>query len=153
MARIGCFVELHIEQGRARPDALGSATPRTADPHGLVDVDVPVGVASSIWPHGRWRFEFPGEADHAGTTRLRDRDDPMLAYAASVLAAREAAERHGALATFGKVMVEPNGVNAIPSQVTAWLDARGADEDRVRLSSLTCQAGQVRGLRPSARTL
>ena len=132
VARIGCFVELHIEQGLARPDALGSATPRTADPHGLVDVGVPVGVASSIWPHGRWRFEFPGQADHAGTTRLRDRDDPMLAYAASVLAAREAAERHGALATFGKVMVEPNGVNAIPSQVTAWLDARGADEDRVR---------------------
>ena len=37
------------------------------------------------------------------------------------------ATRHGALATCGKVRVEPNGVNAIPSHVTAWLDARGPD--------------------------
>ena len=142
LARIGCFVELHIEQGRARPDSFGAATPTTDDPHGLVDLDRSVGVASSIWPHGRWRFDFTGHADHAGTTQLEDRDDPMLAYAAIVLAAREAAEKHDALATFGKVRVEPNGVNAIPSHVTAWLDARGADEDRVRavvaeLSALT----------------
>ena len=41
----------------------------------------------------------------------------MLGYAAAVLAAREAADRHRALATFGKVRVEPNGVNAIPSRL------------------------------------
>jgi N-carbamoyl-L-amino-acid hydrolase len=132
LARIGYFVELHIEQGRARPETFGMAQPRTEDPHGLVDLDAPVGLASRIWPHGRWRLDIAGRADHAGTTRLEDRDDPMLAYAAIVLAAREAAEKHDALATFGKVRVEPNGVNAIPSHVTAWLDARGADEARVR---------------------
>jgi N-carbamoyl-L-amino-acid hydrolase len=115
VARIGTFVELHVEQGR-----------------GLVDLGAPVGVASSIWPHGRWRFTFAGRADHAGTTRLRDRDDPMLAYAAAVLAAREAASRHGGVATFGKVRVEPNAVNAIPSRVTAWLDARASDEQVVQ---------------------
>jgi beta-ureidopropionase / N-carbamoyl-L-amino-acid hydrolase len=131
LARIDCFVELHIEQGRARPVEIRSATPRGDEPHGLVDLGVPVGVASAIWPHGRWRFDFTGRADHAGTTRLTDRDDPMLTFAAAVLAAREAAQRHGALATFGKVKVEPNGVNAIPSCVTAWLDARGSDEERV----------------------
>ena len=110
-ARIGAFVELHVEQGRALAD--------TADP---------VGVASAIWPHGRWRFDFRGEANHAGTTRLEDRRDPMLAYAATVLAARGNAERPGALATFGKISVEPNGINAIPSLVSAWLDSRAADE-------------------------
>jgi beta-ureidopropionase / N-carbamoyl-L-amino-acid hydrolase len=132
VARIGCFVELHIEQGRARPDSWGAAVPATDDPHGLVDLDRAIAVASSIWPHGRWRLDFRGRADHAGTTRLKDRDDPMLAYAATVLAARDAAMRSDALATFGKVTVEPNGVNAIPSRVTAWLDARGPDEARVR---------------------
>jgi beta-ureidopropionase / N-carbamoyl-L-amino-acid hydrolase len=132
VARISCFVELHIEQGRARPESVGAAAPTTDDPHGLVDLDAAVGVASSIWAHGRWRLDFSGRADHAGTTRLEDRDDPMLSYAAAVLAARSAADTHGALATFGKVRVEPNGVNAIPSRVTAWLDARGADEGRVR---------------------
>jgi N-carbamoyl-L-amino-acid hydrolase len=126
LARIGHFVELHIEQGRVRVDTPDGPA------HGLVDVGCPVAVASAIWPHGRWRFDFTGRADHAGTTRLEDRDDPMLAYAAAVLAARDAATRHDALATFGKVRVDPNGVNAIASRVSAWLDARGADEDRVR---------------------
>ncbi|ATL83407.1 allantoate amidohydrolase [Streptomyces samsunensis] len=112
LARIGAFVELHIEQGRALAD--------TADP---------VGVASAIWPHGRWRFDFHGEANHAGTTRIEDRRDPMLTYANTVLAARKKARIAGALATFGKVSVEPNGVNAIASLVRGWLDSRAADEE------------------------
>ncbi|MEU2362477.1 allantoate amidohydrolase [Streptomyces noursei] len=112
LAAIGAFVELHVEQGRAL-DLSGD----------------PVGIASAIWPHGRWRFDFRGEANHAGTTRLEDRRDPMLSYAATVLAAREQARLAGALATFGKINVEPNGVNAIPSLVRGWLDARAAGQD------------------------
>ncbi|OEU87572.1 allantoate amidohydrolase [Streptomyces abyssalis] len=121
LARIGAFVELHIEQGRALagPRALDAAGPGGC----------PVGVASAIWPHGRWRFDFHGEANHAGTTRLEDRRDPMLTYAGTVLAARAEAERAGALATFGKVAAEPNGVNAIPSLVRGWLDSRAPDEE------------------------
>ncbi|NML53204.1 allantoate amidohydrolase [Streptomyces sp. R302] len=109
--RIGAFVELHVEQGRAL-DLSGDS----------------VGVASTIWPHGRWRYDFHGEANHAGTTRLVDRRDPMLTYAETVLAARREAELAGAVATFGKISVEPNGVNAIPSLVRGWLDARAADQ-------------------------
>ncbi|MEU8959778.1 allantoate amidohydrolase [Streptomyces sp. NPDC048518] len=111
LARIGAFVELHVEQGRAL-DLTGD----------------PVGIASAIWPHGRWRFDFRGEANHAGTTRLVDRRDPMLSYAETVLAARREAELAGAVATFGKISVEPNGVNAIPSLVRGWLDSRAADQ-------------------------
>ncbi|GHF63925.1 Zn-dependent hydrolase [Streptomyces mashuensis] len=112
LARIGAFVELHVEQGRA-----------------LAGTEHAVGVASAIWPHGRWRFDFHGEANHAGTTRIEDRRDPMLTYANTVLAARKKARLAGALATFGKVAVEPNGVNAIPSLVRGWLDSRAADEE------------------------
>jgi N-carbamoyl-L-amino-acid hydrolase len=32
------------------------------------------------------------------------------------------------VATFGKIAVEPNGVNAIPSLVRGWLDSRAADQ-------------------------
>jgi len=115
LRRVGCFVELHVEQGR-----------------GLIDLGRPVAVGTAIWPHGRWRMEFAGEANHAGTTRLEDRHDPMLDYAAAVLRARELARKHGIVATCGKVAVEPNGVNAIPSRVRGWLDARGADASAVR---------------------
>jgi beta-ureidopropionase / N-carbamoyl-L-amino-acid hydrolase len=115
LSRVGTFVELHVEQGR-----------------GLVHGEAAVGVGSAIWPHGRWRLDLPGRADHAGTTALADRLDPMLDLARLVTAAREAAVRRGALATVGKVRVEPGGVNAIASQVTAWLDARGPDEESVR---------------------
>ncbi|MEU1042852.1 allantoate amidohydrolase [Streptomyces sp. NPDC005907] len=111
LAGIGAFVELHVEQGRAL-DLSGDR----------------VGIASAIWPHGRWRFDFRGEANHAGTTRLADRRDPMLPYAQTVLAARREAELAGAVATFGKIAVEPNGVNAIPSLVRGWLDSRAADQ-------------------------
>ena len=115
LRRVGTFVELHVEQGRS-----------------LIDLGRPVAVGSSIWTHGRWRIDLEGEANHAGTTRLEDRRDPMLALAAAVLAARKAASAHGCVATVGKVRVEPNGVNAIPSRVTAWLDARGPGESGVR---------------------
>jgi N-carbamoyl-L-amino-acid hydrolase len=111
LAGIGAYVELHIEQGSALA-GLGAA----------------IGVAEGIWPHGRWRLDFAGRADHAGTTRLADRRDPMLPYAATVLAARAAAARCGALATFGKVVAEPGAANAISSSVHAWLDARAPDE-------------------------
>jgi beta-ureidopropionase / N-carbamoyl-L-amino-acid hydrolase len=112
LARIGSFVELHIEQGRS-----------------LARTGHPVGIASAIWPHGRWRFDFLGEANHAGTTRVDDRRDPMLTFANTVLAARKKARLAGALATFGKVTAEPGGVNAVPSLVRGWLDARAPDED------------------------
>jgi N-carbamoyl-L-amino-acid hydrolase len=111
LSDIGTFVELHVEQGRS-----------------LVHSGAAIGVASAIWPHGRWRLDFCGEANHAGATVMADRHDPMLAYAATVLAARRLATLTGARATFGRLDVTPNGTNAIPSRVRAWLDARAADE-------------------------
>ena len=87
--RIGAFVELHVEQGR-----------------GLIDLDEPVGGRRAIWPHGRWRIDLPGEANHAGTTRLEDRRDPMLALRAADRWPRAAAARHDAVATCGKVRVD-----------------------------------------------
>jgi len=107
LSRLSAVVELHVEQGRA--------------------LDVPVGVASAIWPHGRWRFDIAGDGDHAGTTRMADRHDPMLTFASTVLAADEEARAAGAHATIGRVAVEPNATNAIPSLVRGWLDARAAD--------------------------
>lgn len=128
LADVGVFVELHVEQGRD-----------------LVHRGAAVGVAEGIWPHGRYRFDFTGRADHAGATAMADRRDPMTTYAHTVLAAREAARAAGQRATFGRVRVEPNGTNAIPSRVTAWLDVR-ADSTEA-LEELVALIGQVAGAR------
>ncbi|MBD2759378.1 allantoate amidohydrolase [Yimella sp. cx-573] len=121
LRRVGAFIELHVEQGRA----LADLEPSTSA----------VAVGTDIWPHGRWRADFSGRADHAGTTALADRDDAMLKAAMFAVAAREeAAARDGesrCVATVGKLQVTPGGVNAIPSHVTAWLDARSSDEQLV----------------------
>jgi N-carbamoyl-L-amino-acid hydrolase len=134
LSRIGAFVELHVEQGRY----LGE--------------DQPVGVAGAIWPHGRWRFDFHGEANHAGTTRIEDRRDPMITYANTVLSARKKAKLAGALATFGKIAVEPNGTNAIASLVRGWLDSRAADEATLdELVEQIRQAATERGERDGVK--
>lgn len=109
LSRVGCFVELHVEQGRDL--AFRSAA---------------VGVGTSIWPHGRWRISLPGRANHAGTTALVDRDDALLKAAAIIQQARAAAEENGCVATVGKLDVRPGGINAIAEHVDVWLDARGA---------------------------
>ena len=115
VTQLSAFVELHIEQGR-----------------GLRDLDSSVALGTAIWPHGRWRYAFRGEANHAGTTRLVDRRDPMLPFAATVLAARQMAVETGGVATFGRVSVEPNATNGVPSAVLAWLDARAPDSDTLQ---------------------
>jgi N-carbamoyl-L-amino-acid hydrolase len=112
LASLACYVELHVEQGRA-----------------LADLGAPVGIASGIWPHGRWRLSFEGQANHAGTTWLTDRRDPLLPLAAVIAAAREAAAAHGTLATIGRVSVDPNATNAIAARADAWLDVRAGDEE------------------------
>ena len=121
VSRIGTFVELHVEQGR-----------------GLVDLGRSIAIGTGLWPHGRWRIEIPGEANHAGTTRLSDRRDAVLGCARAVLAARAAAEAHESLATIGKINIQPGGVNAIASSATAWLDARAANE-----SALNATVAQI----------
>lgn len=114
LAGLTAFVELHVEQGRYQD--------RTGDP---------LAVATHLWPHGRWRVVIEGSGNHAGTTPLADRDDPMLTLAALITGARAAAQAHDAVATVGKVEVTPNGTNVIPARVTAWLDVRAPQETAV----------------------
>lgn len=123
--QVELFVELHVEQGRD-----------------LIDRDRAIAVASASWAHGRWRFDFAGEPNHAGATRMEDRADPMLTYAMTALAANKQARLADARATFGRMRVEPNVTNAIPERIAAWLDARGADAGILNelVASITRQA-------------
>jgi N-carbamoyl-L-amino-acid hydrolase len=116
LGRIGRFVELHVEQGR-----------------GLIDLGSPLAVASTVIGHGRWRFSFSGQGNHAGATLIGDRRDPMLPAAALISAARRVASAAGdARATVGRLIPTPGGTNVIASTVDLWLDARVPGAERTR---------------------
>lgn len=110
------FVELHVEQGR-----------------GLAALDSAVAIGSAVRPHGRWRLEFSGQGNHAGTTLLAQRHDPVIPLAATITAARSAASDAAdlAVATVGRLEVVPGGTNVIASSTRLWLDCRAENESTV----------------------
>lgn len=127
LRRIGHFVELHVEQGK-----------------GLVDLNRPVAVADSILGHGRWRFRFRGQGNHAGATLIDDRNDPMLPAAQLVVAARRAAAATAdGRATVGRLVPNPGGTNVIASAVDLYLDARAPRGARAMVEDLTEQAVEL----------
>ncbi len=71
LGQISAFVELHVEQGR-----------------GLVDTDQPVALAGAIIAHGRWHVRIEGRGDHAGATRMADRQDPVVVASETIRALR-----------------------------------------------------------------
>ena len=112
LAQIGAFVELHVEQGR-----------------GLIDLDQPIAIASSILGHGRWRLSVHGQGNHAGTTLMADRRDPMVSASRMVVAVRDIARKQShARATVGRLQPVPGGTNVIASRVDFWLDVRHPDD-------------------------
>ena len=127
LARIGLFIELHVEQGR-----------------GLIELDQPVALASSILAHGRWTLTFRGQGNHAGATLMDDRNDPMLAAARAVLEVEQAALRFpGSRATVGRIQANPGGSNVIASSVTMSLDARADSnaETRALVADIAASVG------------
>jgi N-carbamoyl-L-amino-acid hydrolase len=112
LQQLGLFVELHVEQGR-----------------GLIDLDQPVAIGSSIPGHGRWKLSIYGQGNHAGTTLMADRKDPMIAAAKITVSIRDTARKYrDARATVGRVQPVPGGTNVIASRVDLWIDVRHPDD-------------------------
>lgn len=120
LALIGDFIELHVEQGRglnseAHTDHAGRG-PALA-------------IGDTILGHGRWKLSFTGQGNHAGTTLMADRADPMLAAAQMIVAVRATASaQDNARATVGRLEPVPGGTNVIASRVDLWLDVRHPDD-------------------------
>jgi beta-ureidopropionase / N-carbamoyl-L-amino-acid hydrolase len=115
LERIRCFLEVHVEQGRS-----------------LVDRGLVLGIADVLAPRQRWRVEFEGEANHAGTTAMEGRRDALLPAARFVLAVDELARTHeGAVGTVGKLEISPGSTNSIPGHVAVSLDVRALERGTV----------------------
>lgn len=109
-----CYLELHVEQGVAL-EKSGST----------------IGVVTRNWGAAKFEVVFEGEQAHTGPCPMELRRDALLAAAYLIADARELADRWpGALHTsVGRLVVEPNSANVVPSRVRLSLELRSGDDD------------------------
>ncbi|HQZ05547.1 MAG TPA: 2-oxo-4-hydroxy-4-carboxy-5-ureidoimidazoline decarboxylase [Burkholderiaceae bacterium] len=102
------FVEVHIEQGPV-----------------LGELDLPLGVVTSINGSVRYIAEFIGTACHAGTTPMDRRSDAAAGAAELVLAVERRAMQDGdSVATVGQLLVPGGSINVVPGRCQFSLDLR-----------------------------
>jgi N-carbamoyl-L-amino-acid hydrolase len=130
------FVEVHIEQGPV-----------------LNELNLPLGVVSSINGSVRCTGEVMGTACHAGTTPMRRRQDAAAAVAELILAVEKRAAQDGdSVATVGQLLVPNGSTNVVPGRCQFTLDMRApSDAQRNALVNdiLACltEIGERRELR------
>ncbi|MGI8721207.1 MAG: Zn-dependent hydrolase [Geodermatophilaceae bacterium] len=127
------FVELHIEQG---PN--------------LAAEGIDIGVVTSIVGLCGARVEFLGRADHAGTTPMGMRRDALRAASDFVtqLPGIAASVADTAVATCGRLNVEPGGANVVPGRVELSVDFRDQSLSNIEaMRSLLHQAATDAGRR------
>ena len=109
------FVEVHIEQGPV-----------------LNEMDLPLGIVTSINGSLRYLGEIIGMASHAGTTPMQRRRDAATAAAELLLyMERRAASTPDLVATVGMLEVPNGSINVVPGRCRFSLDIR-ATTDAVR---------------------
>jgi N-carbamoyl-L-amino-acid hydrolase len=110
---LGCFVELHIEQG-----PILEAEHRTV---GVVDSGQGV-----LWYDGK----ITGFESHAGSTPMPLRRDALATLSEIVLAMETIAKKHGpnAVGTVGEAVIAKPSRNVIPGEVAFTVDCRSADD-------------------------
>ena len=115
---VAAFLELHIEQG-GNLDREG------------IDIGVVEGIVAIEW----YEFTFKGFANHAGTTPMNMRKDPMLPAASLILAVNEIVNSfEGAqVATVGKVDVFPGAGNVIPGEVKVNVEIRDLSSEKIHI--------------------
>ena len=92
----------------------------------------PLGIVTGITGMVRGERAFRGLAGHAGTVPMAARDDALVAACAYVLRVRDTAARvEGAVATVGRLEVDPGAGNVIPAAVRLSVDARAPDRERL----------------------
>ena len=114
---VHAMVELHIEQGAVLEYEKKS-----------------IGVVEAIVGMQTYQVVVNGRADHAGSTPMNMRKDPMVA-AAKLICEIQAFARYGVrdttVATVGRIECRPNAANVIPQTVEFSIDIRDICEEGI----------------------
>jgi N-carbamoyl-L-amino-acid hydrolase len=121
------FVEVHIEQGPV-----------------LNELDIPLGIVTSINASVRYVGEVTGMASHAGTTPMDRRRDAAVAVAELILFAEQRAAQDGdSVGTVGMLQVPSGSINVVPGRCQFSLDLRApTDAQRDRLDADVLKAAR-----------
>lgn len=109
---VSAMLEVHIEQGAI-----------------LEKRGCRIGLVEAIAGIRQLNITIDGTADHAGTTPMADRSDPLQAAAKIILAVDKIARNSGpnTVATVGRIDCEPAQVNVIPGRVRFSVDVRDSN--------------------------
>ena len=106
------FVEVHIEQGPV-----------------LNELDIPLGIVTSINAGVRYQCKVTGMASHAGTTPMDRRRDAAAAVAELLLFVESRAAADGdSVGTVGMLQVPNGSINVVPGHCLFSLDLRAPND-------------------------
>ncbi len=141
---IYAMLELHVEQGAV------------LDQKGLA-----LGVVHAIAGMNTLNIVFEGASNHAGTTPMAYRNDPLPGVAELITYAEDLAKNHSnetSVATVGRLVVSPNMSNVINYEVDFNVDIRDVNLDEIQrltdlISAKAEEIGQARNLKVSTRLI
>ena len=120
-----CYLELHVEQGTLLEES-GAA----------------IGAVTRCWGAAKLDVLFEGEQAHTGPTVMAWRRDALLGAAYAIAEIRALADRFpGVLhSSVGRIRVEPNSANVVPSRVEIAAELRSADDSVLREATERAEA-------------
>ncbi|UJL47442.1 Zn-dependent hydrolase [Virgibacillus sp. NKC19-16] len=116
---VDAMIELHIEQGAV-----------------LETQNKSVGIVQAIAGMKTFKINLEGDSNHAGTTPMDLRQDPMAGAATIISHIRQVAKTQAlptTVATVGKIICQPNMPNVIPQRVEFFVDVRDVDSEGIDL--------------------
>ncbi len=115
---IAAYMELHIEQGPV-----------------LDTAGIPIGVVSGIVAIRRVKITVRGQANHAGTTPMKARNDALVGASQMISLVHDLAlDWQGSfplVATVGRIEIFPNSPNVIPGLCIMDLEVRSISEEEI----------------------
>ncbi|MEW9671298.1 M20 family metallo-hydrolase [Ammoniphilus sp. 3BR4] len=118
---VDAMIELHIEQGAV-----------------LETRNQSIGIVQSIAGMKTYKVILEGDSNHAGTTPMDLRSDPMVGATRIISHIRKAAKELAlptTVATVGKIACQPNMPNVIPKLVEFYVDIRDVEEKGIEIVS------------------
>ncbi|MDO5690073.1 MAG: Zn-dependent hydrolase [Tissierellia bacterium] len=111
------MLEYHVEQGGV-----------------LEDENRSIGIVEAIAGMQTMKVSVIGQSNHAGTTPMHLRKDPLVTASKIIHRISTLPNVYGGektVMTVGKVLVEPNGSNVIPSKVEFYVDIRDVIKEKI----------------------